>query len=228
MTYDALLFDVDGVLLRHHRDHPTVYRQAIEETFDRFGVSPSNDVLDAFIAGATIDEMRRACADHDLDFVAFWAEREANASRLQRGMMDRGERVLFDDCAVLDELADANAMGVVSSNQHATVEYMLKRFNLAHLFDAVYGREPTVGGFRRTKPDAHYVERAMSDLDVAHGLYVGDSVCDVVAARRAGLDSAFVRRSHRDGYALPEEPTHEISTLADLPDVPGVTAGSSG
>ncbi|WP_227356386.1 HAD family hydrolase [Haladaptatus salinisoli] len=226
MTYDALLFDVDGVLLRHHRDHPTVYRQAIEETFDRFGVSPSNDDLDAFIAGATLDEMRRACADHDLDFAAFWAEREANASRLQRGMMDGGERVPFDDCAVLDELAEAHAMGVVSSNQHATVEYMLERFDLAHLFDAVYGREPTVDGFERTKPDTHYVERAMSDLGATRGLYVGDSACDVLAAHRAGLDSAFVRRSHREGYALPEEPTHEVSTLAALPDVPGVESSA--
>ncbi len=226
MTYDSVLFDVDGVLLDFHADHPTVYRQAVEETFDAFDRSPSEDDLDAFIAGATIAEMRRVCETHGIDFARFWTEREANASTLQSGMMDRGERVLYDDCSVLFDLADHHDMGVVSSNQHATIEYMLECFDLAQLFEAVYGRDPTVEGFDRTKPETYYIEKAINDLDVTDGLYVGDSACDVRAAHRAGLDSAFVRRAHRDGYELPEEPTYEIESLTELPDLPGV-AGSA-
>lgn len=166
MTYDSVLFDVDGVLLDFHSDHPTVYRQAVEATFGAFDVSPSVDDLNAFIAGATMDEMRRACARHDIDFERFWPEREENASALQSGMMDRGERVLYDDSSVLFDLADHHDMGLVSSNQHATIEYMVERFDLAHLFEAVYGRDPTVEGFDRTKPETYYIEKAMNDLDV--------------------------------------------------------------
>ncbi|KZN26281.1 phosphoglycolate phosphatase [Haladaptatus sp. R4] len=222
MTYDSVLFDVDGVLLDFHSDHPTVYRQAVEATFGAFDVSPSVDDLNAFIAGATMDEMRRACARHDIDFERFWPEREENASALQSGMMDRGERVLYDDSSVLFDLADHHDMGLVSSNQHATIEYMVERFDLAHLFEAVYGRDPTVEGFDRTKPETYYIEKAMNDLDVTDGLYVGDSACDVRAAHRAGLDSAFIRREHRNGYELPEEPTYEIESLTQLHDLPGV------
>ena len=222
MTYDALLFDVDGVLLDRHADHPGVYRQAVATTFEEFDVAPADADLDAFISGATVEGMRRVCSVHGIEFETFWERREANTSDLQCEMMDHGERVLYDDCDVLAELADDHEMGVVSSNQHATVEYMLRRFDLASAFDAVYGRDPTVEGFELTKPDTHYVERAMADLDVTAGLYVGDSACDVTAAHRAGLDSAFVRRPHREHYSLPEQPTYEISSLASLPDLPGV------
>ncbi|EFW91248.1 phosphoglycolate phosphatase [Haladaptatus paucihalophilus DX253] len=222
MTYDSLLFDVDGVLLAFHPDHPTVYRQAVVETFDAFDVSPEDAHVDAFIAGRTIDEMRRACADLGIDFGRFWPEREANTSRLQSNMMDRGERVPYDDCSVLPDLAAHHDMGVVSSNQHATIEYMLDRFDFAHLFETAYGREPTVEGFEQTKPETYYIEQAMADLDVTDGLYVGDSACDVRAAHRAGLDSAFIRRPHRDGYDLPEDPTYEVESLADLFDLPGI------
>ena len=54
----------------------------------------------------------------------------------------------------------------------------------------------TVESLERKKPNTHYVERALSDLDADAALYVGDSESDVVAADRAGLDSAFVRRPH--------------------------------
>ncbi|MFC4551081.1 MULTISPECIES: HAD family hydrolase [Halorussus] len=227
MTYDALLFDVDGVLLDRHADHPGVYRWAVAATFDEFGVAPADAELDVFISGATVEGMRRVCSDYDIEFKSFWERREANASDLQCGMMDRGERVPYDDCKVVRELAAEHVMGVVSNNQHATVEYMLRRFDLAHAFDAVYGRAPTVEGFRLTKPNTHYVERAMSDLDVADGLYVGDSSCDVIAAHRAGLDSVFVRRSHRKDYSLSEEPTYEITSLAGLSDLSGVALSSA-
>lgn len=225
MTYDVLLFDVDGVLLDFHPDHPNVYRRAVAATFEEVGVALANADLDVFVSGAP-DDMQRACAEHDVEFETFWPKREANVSDLQRRMMDRGERVPYDDCRVLDDLATNHEMGVVSSNQHATVEYALTRFGFADLFDPVYGREPTVEGFRRTKPDTYYVERAMADLDGTTGLYVGDSACDVLAAHRAGLDSVFVRRSHRADYSLPEEPAYEVSSLAALPDVPGVAPSS--
>ncbi len=188
MTYDSVLFDVDGVLLNFHSNHSAAYRSAVAKTFDAFGVSPSAADVDAFIAGATVDEMRRTCARHGLDFAQFWPEREENASALQSGMMDRSERVPYDDCTVLPNLADHHDMGVVSSNQHATIEYMLECFDFEHLFEAVYGREPTVEGFGRTKPETYYIEKAMADLDVTDGIYVGDSACDVRAAHRAGLD----------------------------------------
>ncbi|PSQ14696.1 hypothetical protein BRC99_02630 [Halobacteriales archaeon QS_7_69_60] len=47
-------------------------------------------------------------------------------------------------------------------------------------------------------------------------LYVGDSGSDVVAAHRAGLDSAFLRRPHVRDAELPADPTHEVETLHEV------------
>ena len=38
----------------------------------------------------------------------------------------------------------------------------------------------------------------------------------IVAANRAGIDSAFVRRPHRGGYTLAAEPTYELDSLDEL------------
>ena len=47
-------------------------------------------------------------------------------------------------------------------------------------------------------------------------LLVGDDESDVVAAHRAGIDSAFIRRPHRRDADLDVEPTYVIDDLHDL------------
>ncbi|WP_132060649.1 HAD family hydrolase [Halorussus amylolyticus] len=217
--YESVVFDVDGVLLQRHADHPDVYGEAVAKTFRSFDVDPPASDVEEFIGSATVEGMRAVCERHGVDFETFWPERERTVSKLQQRMMEDGERVLYDDCSVLPELADSHALGVVSNNQHETISHMVEHFGLGDHFETVYGRDPTVAGFERMKPDIHYVERALDDLGTRSALYVGDSAADVIAARRAGLDSAFVWRDHRADYELPEEPTHEIDRLTELTDV---------
>lgn len=218
--YDAIVFDVDGVLLRWHEDRPDVYDDAVAAAFRAFGVNPSRSDREPFVgASKSIPEMRRVCERHDIDVAAFWAEREHQSSKLQRELIERGERDLYGDAAVVSALADTHSLGLVSSNQHETVEFVLDHFGLEGCFDAVYGRRPTIEGYRRIKPDTHYIESALADLHTRSALYVGDSASDVIAAHRAEIDSAFVWRDHRRGDELPEEPTHEIDQLTDLTDI---------
>ncbi|WP_135855348.1 HAD family hydrolase [Halorussus salinus] len=214
--YDSVVFDVDGVLLRRHADHPDVYGEAVAETFRAFDADPTPEERDAFFGTAAVPEMRAVCERHGVAFEEFWPERERRVSKLQQGMMERGERDLYDDCSVLPALAKGHDLGIVSNNQHETIAFMVEEFDLGDHFGAVYGRDPTVEGFRRMKPETHYLERALDDLGTRSALYVGDSAADVLAASEAGLDSAFVRRPHRDGYSLPEEPTYEIDRLTEL------------
>lgn len=219
MGYRAIIFDVDGVLLGRPDGHPEVYREPVAAAFRESGVEPAAGDLDAFVGSATVEEMGRVCDRHGVDFETFWPRREERVSEFQRRMMERGERTPYDDCSVLPELAATHDLGIVSNNQHATIEHMVAHFEFESYFEACYGREPTVEGFRRTKPETHYLERALADLGTRSALYVGDSTCDVVAASEAGLDSAFLWRSHRDGYEVGAEPTYEIETLVELLDI---------
>lgn len=214
--YEALLFDNDGVLTV-----PTdreLMRSAVRTAFENVGVAePRPDHVDDLLAGVDPDLLAETCAAYGVDPAEFWYERDRAAFLAQRDAVRAGEKPAYDDVAVLDALDVP--MGVVSSNQHLTVEFLLEYHGLADAFDTHYGREPTLESLRRKKPEPHYLERALADLGVDRALYVGDSASDVVAAANAGLDSAFVRRSHCADTELPVEPTYEIGTLTELPDL---------
>lgn len=221
--YEALLFDNDGVLTV-----PTdrgLMREAVRTAFANVGVKqPRAEHVDDLLAGVDPDWLAETCAGYGVDPADFWYERDRAAFLAQREATRAGEKPTYDDVAALDRLD--GPLGVVSSNQHLTVEFLLDHHGLADAFDTHYGREPTLESLRLKKPEPHYLERALADLDVeGPALYVGDSAGDVVAAERAGLDSAFVRRTHSMDTDLPVEPTHEIESLDELP---ALSAGSDG
>jgi phosphoglycolate phosphatase-like HAD superfamily hydrolase len=107
-------------------------------------------------------------------------------------------------------------MGIVSNNQHATVETIVDHYELDDHFDVVYGRQPTIEDVANKKPEPHYLEKALGDLGVEEAIYVGDSVKDVEVARRVGIDAAFVRRSHNEAIELPHDPALEVPDLEAL------------
>jgi len=211
--YDAVVFDNDGVLIELTDEQ--LLAEAVRDTFAEFDVTVDHERA---LAMATRDQPPDETLERefDVDPERFWQRREANASAVQREAIRRGEKALYDDVAALGEL-DAR-LAVVSNNQHETVEFIVEHHGLDDHFETVYGREPTLAGARRKKPDPSYIEQALDDLGTRSALYVGDSEKDVVAAQRAGIDSAFVRRSHRADLDLGAEPTHEVRDLAELAD----------
>ena len=214
MRYDALIFDNDGVLTT--LTDRSVLRSAIVSTYEEFDVAnPPEEHCEALLA-VTVADLRGACLPYGLDEEAFWFARDANAAAAQCDEIDAGRKTLYDDVEALYSLAEELKLGVVSNNQQETVEYILDYFDLGGLFETCYGREPTVDGIRRKKPRPYYLERALADLEADEALYVGDSTNDVLAAERAGIDSAFIRRPHRSAYELTSEPTYELESLHEL------------
>lgn len=215
--YQSVIFDADGVLLRHPPNDMDAYADMVAETFRAFDECPSDsDIEEFFGASKTVGKMRQVCECHDIDLETFWAERERRSSELQQQMMENGERDLYEDCTVLSTLAQTHDLGLVSTNQQETIGFMIDHFDLDGCFETVYGREPTIEGFQRVKPNTYYIEQALEDLGTRSAVYVGDSTSDVVAAHRAGLDSVFIWRDHRTNYKLAENPTYEIDQLTEL------------
>jgi phosphoglycolate phosphatase-like HAD superfamily hydrolase len=106
-------------------------------------------------------------------------------------------------------------LGLVSNNQHATIEFLLAHYDLPD-FETARGRRPTLAGAAMRKPEPDYLEAALEDLGTVDALYVGDSAKDVIAAQRAGIDSAYLRREHVADVELAAEPTFEVADLRDL------------
>jgi HAD superfamily hydrolase (TIGR01549 family) len=220
-TYDAVLFDNDGVLV----EPPARETQsgATRAAFRAVGIDdPADDHVEALVSGVTADRLRGIAGAYGLDPRRLWAARERHDEHSQFAAFERGDRTAYDDAAAVPAVAGDRPLGVVSNNHHSTVAYVLDRFGMDGWFDTYYGREKTVESLGLKKPATHYLDRALSDLGADPGatLYVGDSGSDVVAADRAGTDSAFVRRPGADADP-PTTPTFEVTDLHGLSGILG-------
>lgn len=214
--YDAVLFDNDGVLTEP--TDPARLRRAVKTAFAAVGVTdPAPEHVDTVRDARTPETVAAVCAEYGVDPVAFWRRHEHEAAATQRVALDSGEKGLYDDVVAVRELELPR--GVVSNNQHRTVEHILETFALGDAFDTMYGRFPTPKGMGQRKPDPHYLDLALDDLDAESALYVGDSEVDLLAAERAGIDAAYVRREHRPADYLGATPTYAVDSLLDLHDV---------
>lgn len=215
MTYDTIIFDMDGVLVPN--SPRWVFDQAATQALVESGVEEPTKRDLGFLKGFPTD-LRTAevhfTDNYGLDFETVWRRRERFASVNQLGLMRSEKKAPFTDIGVLAEL-DAT-LAIVSNNQHATVESVVRHSDLEQHVQAWFGLEPTLKGIRKRKPDPWYLEMAQAEIDGENTLYVGDKESDVVAATRAGMDSALISRSGNPINIGPKL-THNIESLTDIP-----------
>ncbi|XVH30617.1 HAD family hydrolase [Haloferacaceae archaeon DSL9] len=211
----TLLFDMDGVILEGWGTDPAVHTAALDEALAAYGVDPSVEQYELLDRYEYTNDFETTCDALGLDAAEFYAARETNSATRAIDRLRAGTRGLYDDASALDALADQATLGLVSNNYHSTVSFVVEEYDL-EMFAFVRGRDESVEGFRRRKPDPHYLREGLTALGVDEGLYVGDRETDLLAAARAGLDSVYVRRDHNDRVEPSVEPTHEIERLDDL------------
>jgi HAD superfamily hydrolase (TIGR01509 family) len=213
MSYETVIFDNDGVLLT--LTSTEAHLAGARDAFERVGVAaPDADHVEEMSFGVSVSRLETVCSAYGLDPARFWRARDAAISTAQRTEMRDGGKRPYDDVGRLDELTVP--LGLVSSNQRATVDFALDHFDLDSAFETVQARPPTVESLRLKKPNPHYVEAALADLGVADALFVGDNESDVEAAHNAGIDAAFIRRPHRVDATLSVDPDYEVWGLEDV------------
>ncbi|SHG45375.1 HAD family hydrolase [Halobaculum gomorrense] len=215
MDYDAVVFDMDGVLVE--RSPPWVFTDAAERTLEEAGIEDPTGrefrtvrVLEAGIDWA-VDQFE---STYGVEFDRLWRRRNELVAENQLTAIADGEKGLYDDVeAILDVPA---ARGIVSNNQHTAVETVLDQFDLREHFDTWYGLAPGVDDIGAEKPATGYMQRALSDLATDDAVYVGDRASDVAAARNVGIDAAFVRREFNAEDELDSDPRYDVDSLHDL------------
>ncbi len=213
---EAILFDMDGVILEGPRTDPQVYADATEQALTELGVDPTAAQCEKFRKFDT-DAIADTADAHGIDPDEFWKLRDYRASALTHERVRSGKRDIYDDIEALYDLADRTSIALVTNNRHKTAEFVEDHFEFG--FEAVRGRDPSMDGYRRRKPNPAYLEETLEELDVDGGLYVGDSGVDITAGHNAGLETAFVRRPHNRSSELPAEPAYELESLTELLDV---------
>ncbi|WP_138005427.1 HAD family hydrolase [Halalkalirubrum salinum] len=212
---NAVLFDMDGVILKGRGSDPDIHTEALLETIVDYEIDPPASVLAALDTYEYTDEFIDACEVIDVDPVAFYADREAASAKFAIERLRAGERGLYPDVEALESIAETATVALVSNNYHPTVTFVAEHFGL-DLFSFVRGRDLGVEGFTRRKPEPDYLLEALDALCVSAGYYVGDRETDVIAARRAGLKPVFLRRSHNEDVELGAKPAVEIDSLDEL------------
>ncbi len=213
-AYDAVVFDMDGVLLEGRSTASIVYERAADDAVRQLGVDPLPEQLARLEQRSYGPLFEAACHDIGVDPDRFWGLRERCASAREHRWLSSGLREPHDDTEVLLDLEVP--LAVVSNNRHDTVQFVLEEV-LPGVFEVGRGRDPSIAGYRRRKPDSAYLEETLDALGAETALYVGDRTTDVEAAHAAGIDSALLTRPEApsiDPAAV--TPTHRIESLADL------------
>jgi HAD superfamily hydrolase (TIGR01549 family) len=211
--YDGLLLDHDGVVvtLSEMDRLESAARGALRDV----GVEePAADAVEALTIRVSESDLQGLSRRYGVDPGRLWRARDDRVRDALAEETETGRKRPYDDTAALREVSVP--MGIVSNNQTRIVRPILDRYDLDGLFGTVRAREPTRASLARKKPEPTYLEAAMDDLGVGNPLYVGDSESDVVAGRRAGVDTAFIRREHNADRSLEHTPTYDVRGLDEV------------
>lgn len=237
MKKSCLLLDMGGVVLRVGSTEGLPQdqldwrgRQALLEKIRAAGGRLGSDDLDPLLFVPWRAEHARR---YELVRDASW---EPHLERLRRAagvdvdpwellatwFRPYGERLVPEDgaAAALERLRAVGKRLAIVSNTPLPgrfYERILEGFDLLRHFESLYFSYDL--GSR--KPSPLILRRALAALDARpeDALMVGDRrAADVAAGRAAGVETVWIR----SGFDHGPEPDHEIGSLAELPDLPGL------
>ncbi len=184
----AILFDMDGVLV----DVTESYRKAIQETVHFFsGIE---------VQASEIQELKeKGGYNNDWDLTeAILVNKGKKAIKTEvvkkfqelywgiqgkRGFIENEKWLLHKE--TLDVLHKKYDLGIVTGRPREETLYVLRKFQVEKMFDVIVAMEDYPS--EKSKPDPYPINLALEKLGIKEAVYIGDSVDDIVAAKRAGI-----------------------------------------
>lgn len=195
MKYEAVIFDFDGVLIDSGFDN---FQWALDERkklaemngwkidFDRLGdgVFQPRDV-----------ELENLLEREGLSWDQLKLLEEAVAERKVE-MAATGEMEIFDDAEVILRGLDC-PMAIVSNAYNDYLAGIMEGLGIKdHMDFWIAPRIENIRSYReRMKPEPEMVNEALEELETRNAIMIGDQVGDVLAARKAGIDSIYIDRN---------------------------------
>lgn len=180
-TYEAILFDFDGVLV----DSEPVHFECWREVLTPFGLKLEWDVYRREGIGVSDRHlMKILCgqANPPLDVEVLLAEYPRKKELFRSRMLER--RPFSAEVLSLIAKLSSHQLGVVTSSGQYEVEPILAAAGVLGRFQvAVYG-----GDVKRLKPAPDPYLLAIERLGVSNALVIEDSAAGEQSARAAGLD----------------------------------------
>jgi len=206
----AYIFDLDGTII----DSDLLLLNAWKHGLHRLGKRIEDHEIMKYFGMSTEDIARLLLVDDPKNM--------DNLMKYRDEYFDANWKDLVEPMpGSADVLSYLNERGfgiaIASSNPNERIKMILKRFHLDEYVDVIIGRDDV----ERGKPDPDLVTEAAKRLGLptASCTYVGDSIYDVIAGKRAGSRTVlFVSRPTRI-ESLGVRPDHVIHALVDLKQI---------
>lgn len=216
MSFNAVVFDMDGVLLDSMSSDEWKW-DAVRKVIRSKGVEADKidkKTLGAILGDKGYKECIKACNNLGLSPKKVWTEVAQETTIKRREKIQSGDIALFPGAQeLIEELHQKDIkMGVISNAPEDAVEATIEEFGLKkymHFYMGVRSFED----LQARKPNPNHLEIAKIEIKRSPILYVGDAESDVIAASRADLKSAWLNREHVDGDIRPD---YTIESLEDL------------
>jgi HAD superfamily hydrolase (TIGR01509 family) len=217
MQYGSVIFDMDGVLLNSLVGDEEWKFNAVREALNHEDLDPENftkDQLRCFLGDYGRDSCIRICQRNDINPGKMWQLIAETTSLARIEETRKGDFRLYSDArAFLEALQPRDpALGVISNAPESAVETMMKFFGLKKYFNYYRGVE-SFEDLKLRKPHPNHLRIAEAELKRKPSLYIGDMGSDIEAAKKAGMDSAWVNRDDRDADI---DPDYTVRNLNDL------------
>jgi pyrophosphatase PpaX len=209
MSFDAVLFDLDGTLL----DSIELILASYHHTLKAHGLPPRSDADILAGLGTTLNAQF-----HRWGYGDRLEELTSTYVRYNLEVHDEHVRAFPGVSEIVHELAEASVpMGLVTSKRRLGGEQGVRALGLAGRFTAeVYGDEVT-----RPKPDPEPVHKALAELGLpasSRVTFVGDAIHDLEAGRAAGVHTIAVSwgSGRREELSGADELVDEAARLRTL------------
>jgi len=131
----------------------------------------------------------------------FWKQYDKVDFKQRKALYNQKKIALFDDVKTILERIynhkDGKKIAIVTNTANYVVEYILKKFDIAPFFQAIFSMgfkndqksaKPSPSGIFSILESFHY------DPNVHKALMIGDSISDIIAAKKANIFACLIKR----------------------------------
>lgn len=213
MKYDAVIFDMDGVILDSGLDNFQWMDQIRRKKAKEMGYKYSKDDAVQIVQSTDMSQVQELIDRKEMTLEEV-EEIEHRVQNAKISLIEHGAIRLFSETEKILQEID-RPIGLATNSPKKTAKFTLRYFGINDYFDSFQALELTdlENYIENKKPHSYMLEKVIEDLDAENPVMVGDTSADVKAAENAGIDSVLVQ-SYAERKNL--NPTHRIRDLSEL------------
>lgn len=227
MKFDIFIFDLDGTLL--NLGNIGAYAdQILIETLKSLGIPkvPEERLRKTFwSSGDDYIELLKKWGISEPE--RFWNQYDKTDLKKRKELIDKNQIKLYKDTRrVLKRIIDHNEnkkLAIVTNTADFVLDFIVEKFELSHYIHETFSLGENIDE-KHAKPSPKGINSILKkfkyDVNTNRAIMVGDSMIDVVAAKRANIKSCLIIRDQekyeKHQYNIEIQPDYIIENLDEI------------